>query len=326
MKSENQKLKIIYLIEILTKYTDEEHLLNASQIIEKLKLYGVEAERKSIYSDINLLAENGIIDVERVAGRNGGVHVLGRKFELAELKMLADAVQASKFITNKQCTALIKKLSDFISVYDESKLKRSVYIHDRVQEKDKNAYYLIDAIHAAISENKAITFQLTEISLSKKHVKRHDGKVYEVSPYALVWRDEYYYLIAYNHESKAIRHYRVDKMENLHQIKQSRIGKDVFDEISLSSYLGNVFEMFGGREYLVRFWCEKHLAGAMLDRFGSEIKISEYDDHFEFYAPVQISVRFFGWIFGFAGAVRILSPENVVKEYKIQLQKVANSL
>ena len=151
MKSENQKLKLYYLIEILTKYTDEEHILNATQIIEKLKAYGIEAERKSIYSDINLLSDSGILDIEQISGRNGGVHVLSRKFELPELKMLVDAVQASKFITNKQCTSLIKKLSEFSSVYDESKLSRSVYVYDRIADKDKNAFYLIDSIHAAIS-------------------------------------------------------------------------------------------------------------------------------------------------------------------------------
>ncbi len=325
MRNENQKLKIIYLIEILTKYTDENHTLNASQIIEKLNAYGVQAERKSIYSDIALLSYSGILDVEQISGRNGGFHVLSRKFELAELKMLADAVQASKFITNKQCTSLIKKLSDFISVYDEKKLSRSVYIYDRVQDKDKNAYYLIDSIHYAISENKAIRFQYAEYSPSKKRVKRHDGELYEVSPYALMWRDEYYYMVAYNHKTDSIRHYRVDKMEEIQICDTARSGEEVFDKISLSGYSSNVFEMFGGKEYMVHFKCENRLAGAMFDRFGTDIHTEEFDGYFEFYAPVQISVRFFGWVFGFAGGLRILSPENVVNEYKEQLKKVVDS-
>lgn len=325
MKNENQKLKIVYLIEILTKYTDEEHLLNSSQIIEKLKAYGIEAERKSIYSDIALLADSGILDIEQVNGRNGGFHVLGRKFELAELKMLADAVQSSKFITNKQCTSLIKKLSDFISVYDEKKLSRSVYIYDRAQDKDKNSYYLIDSIHYAISENKAIKFQYVEYSPSKKRTKRHGGELYEVSPYALMWRDEYYYLVAYNHKSDSIRHYRVDKMAGIQICDTARIGEDAFNKISLSGYSSNVFEMFGGKEYMVHFRCDNNLAGAMFDRFGTDIHTEEYDGYFEFYAPVQISVRFFGWVFGFAGGLQLLSPEDVVNEYKEQVKKIVNS-
>lgn len=325
MKNENQKLKIIYLIEILTKYTDENHLLTASEIIKKLRNYGIEAERKSIYSDISAISESGILDIEQVSGRNGGVHILSRKFELAELKMLADAIQASKFITNKQCTALIKKLSEFISVYDEKKLSRSVYIHDRVCDKEKNAYYLIDSIHSAISENKAIRFQYTEYSPDKKRYKRHNGEIYEVSPYALIWRDEYYYLVAYNHKSNSIRHYRVDKMERIEISDKARMGAATFEKLSLSKYSSNVFEMFGGEEYMVRFQCDDYLAGAMFDRFGTNIHTEEYDGYFEFYAPVQTSVRFFGWVFGFAGGVRIISPQNVVDEYKKQIDSVINS-
>lgn len=326
MKSENQKLKLIYLIDILTKYTDEEHSLNASEIIEKLKSYGIKAERKSIYSDIQILSDSDILDIDQVSGRNGGFRVLGRKFELAELKMLVDAVQASKFISNKQCSSLIKKLSEFVSVYDEKKLSRSVYIYDRIQDKEKNAYYLIDNIHTAISENSSITFQYTELSPSKKRIKRHGGELYEVSPYSLIWRDAYYYLIAYHHASETIRHFRVDKMENITITEQPRLGKDLFDKISLNDYSSNVFDMFGGKEYMVHFSCDKNFAGAMFDRFGTNIRIEEYEDRFEFYAPVQISVRFFGWLFGFAGGVRILSPKNVVDEYKKQIEAVLKNI
>ena len=322
MKSENQKLKILYLIDILTKYTDEEHLLNATQIIEKLKVYGITAERKSIYSDINMLTDSGILDVEHVGGRNGGFHVLGRKFELAELKMLVDAVQSSKFISNKQCTALIKKLSEFVSIYDESKLQRSVYIYDRIQDKGKNAFYLIDGIHEAITENKAISFQYTDISPDKKRIKRHNGDFYTVSPYALIWRDELYYLVAYHHDSLSIRHFRVDRMENLNVLKENREGSAVFEQLSLTKYSSNVFEMYKGEEKIVHFRAQNHLAAAMFDRFGADLNTYCKGDYFEFYAPVQVSVRFFGWVFGFAGELEILSPENVVFQYKEQINNV----
>lgn len=326
MKTENQKLRIIYLIEILTKYTDEKHYLNATQIMGKLKEYGIDAERKTVYADINALEENNILDIDRMGGRNGGFRVLNRNFELAELKMLVDAVQASKFISNKQCTGLIKKISEFANVYDEKKLSRSVYVYDRISDTSKNAYYMIDSIHEAISENRSITFQYIQISPQKKREKRHDGKMYSVSPFALIWRDEFYYLIAYDHEHTCIRHYRVDKMENISIDDTPRLGKNVFEKLSLSSYSSNVFEMFGGKEYNVHFSCKNELAGAMIDRFGSDITFYNKGDHFEFYAPVQTSVRFFGWVFGFNGELTILSPENVVNEYKLQLENVKNSL
>lgn len=326
MKYENQKLKILYLIDILSKYTDEEHLLNATQIINKLKKYGVSAERKSIYSDINLLCDADILDIEHVGGRNGGFHVLSRKFELAELKMLVDAVQSSKFISNKQCTSLINKLSEFVSVYDEGKLRRTVYIHDRIQDKDKNAYYLIDAIHEAITANRAIKLQYTDISPDKKRIKRHNGEFYEISPFSLIWRDEFYYLIAYHHDSEMIRHFRVDRMENPSILEMPRKGIDEFEKVSLTKYSSNVFEMYKGEEYMVHFRANNHLAAAMFDRFGMGLKTYPRGDKFEFYAPVQTSVRFFGWVFGFAGELEILSPQNVVDEYKNQINNVLKGL
>ena len=326
MKTENQKLRILYLIEILTKYTDEDHILNSTQIIDKLKtIYGLDVERKTIYSDINNLIDAEVLDIEQVGGRKGGFHVLSRKFELAELKMLVDAVQASKFITKKQCSSLIKKISDFSSSYDEKKLSRSVHIYDRASDKSKNAYYMIDSIHSAISENRSITFQYTEMTPSKKRVKKHGGELYHISPYALLWRDENYYLLGYHHDSGSFRHYRVDKMENVSVTDTPRLGGKEFEDISLNKYSSNVFEMFGGEEYIVHFSCENSLAGAMFDRFGTDLQIYEKGDRFEFYASVQISVRFFGWVFGFNGGLKILSPENVVAEYKKQLDNVINS-
>ena len=326
MRGENQKLKIVYLIEILTKYTDEDHLLNATQIIEKLKSYGIEAERKSIYSDIQLLVDNNILDVEHVSGRYGGFHVLSRKFELPELKMLVDAVQSSKFITNKQCAELIKKIADFSSVYDESKLSRSVYIYDRVTDNDKNSLYAIDAIHSAISASRAISFQYTYMTPTKLRLKKNEGKIYVVSPYALIWRDENYYLIAYNHETETIRHYRVDRMVNITELDLPRSGADAFEKISLSDYSSNVFEMFGGEEYMVHFMCDNSLTDAMLDRFGNSLRIEPRGKYFEFYAPIQASVRFYGWVFGFEGKLRILEPKCIVDEYREQIKNVLQSL
>lgn len=326
MKGEKQKLKVVYLIEILTKYTDEEHLLNATQIIEKLKAYGVEAERKSIYSDIQLLCDNNILDVEQIPGRYGGFHVLSRKFELPELKMLVDAVQSSKFITNKKCAELIKKISDFASVYDENKLSRSVYIYDRVSSNDKNALYAIDAIHSAISSNRAISFQYTYMTPDKVSVKKKDGLVYTVSPYALLWRDENYYLVAYHHDSGSIRHYRVDKIESITELDEVRLGKEEFEKISLSNYSSNVFEMFGGKEYMVHFECDNELAGAMFDRFGTSLLTIPKKKTFEFYAPIQTSVRFYGWVFGFEGKLKILEPQAVVDGYREQLENVMKSI
>lgn len=325
LKKENQRLKALYIKEILLRETDEEHSLTAGKIADMLAKRGISAERKSIYNDIYALDDAGMLDIGREEGKNGGFRVLGRDFELAELKMLVDAVQSCRFISKKQCTALIKKLSALASRYEEKQLSRSVYVYDR-EEKPSGVLYLIDIIHRAISENRAITFKYTELTPSKKKVERRNGEAYRVSPWSLMWQEDNYYLIGFDHGFKEIRHYRVDRAEKITLLDEPRLGRNDFEKISLAKYYGNVFEMFRGREETVHFSCENRLAGAMLDRFGMSLNITEHGDRFEFYAPIEISVRFFSWVFGFDGALRIISPENVVREYREQIERAAEAL
>ncbi len=320
MKKENQRLKALYVKDILLRETDENHSITTKRIIELLEGYGISAERKSVYNDIYALDDAGLIDVMQEEGRSGGFRALSRDFDLAELKMLVDAVQSCRFISNRQCGSLIKKLSRLSSRYEESELSRSVYVYDR-EEKESGVLYLIDVIHKAISENSSITFKYTEITPSKKKVERKNGESYRVSPWSLMWREDNYYLIAFDHDSLGIRHYRVDRMEKIKLTGKARQGKSEFEKISLAKYYGNVFEMFKGKEEIVRFRCENRFAGAMFDRFGMSLNVTECGDCFEFYAPVEISVRFFSWVFGFDGALKILSPESVVSEYKEQLSR-----
>lgn len=321
MKNENQKLKLLYLKDILMRETDENHSLSAAKLEEMLERLGIKSERKSIYSDINAMSDAGILDVERTKGKSGGFRVLSRDFELAELKMLVDAVQSSRFISGKQCRELIKKLSALTCVYEEKQLSRSVYIYDREEKKHSNVLYSVDALHNAISANSAITFKYTEMTPSKKRVTRKNGESYEVSPWGLIWQDENYYLVAYDHISGEIRHYRVDKMDSIAQTSEKRKGKEEFEAISLADYCSKVFGMFRGKEYNVRFRCKNSLAGAMFDRFGTSLLVEEKGEYFEFYAKVEVSVRFFGWVFGFDGGLEILSPECVLDEYKAQLTR-----
>ena len=318
MKKENQKLKTLYVKDILLRETDEDHSISTKKIIELLSELGIEAERKSVYSDIYALSDSGLIDIAQEEGRNGGFRAVSREFELAELKMLVDAVQSCRFISKKQCTALIKKLSKLASRYEESQLSRSVYVYDR-EEKQSAVLYLIDKIHKAVSENSSINFKYTDVTPSKKRVQRKNGESYLVSPWSLMWREENYYLIAYDHDSGEIRHYRVDRMEKIELTDEPRLGKAEFEGISLAEYYGNVFEMFRGRKEIVHFRCKNALAGAMFDRFGMSLNVTECGDFFEFYAPIEISVRFFSWVFGFDGALQILSPESVASEYKAQI-------
>ena len=319
------------LLKLQTNYirilreTDENHSITTPKIIDLLEKIGISAERKSIYSDINALADAGLLDVEQSEGRSGGFRALSREFELAELKMLVDAVQSCRFISKSQCTSLIKKLSHLASRYEESQLSRSVYVYER-EEKKSTVLYLTDIIHKAISENSVISFKYTELTPSKKKIERRNGEEYKVSPWSLMWREDNYYLIAFDHTADEIRHYRVDRMDKIMLTGENRLGKEEFEKISLSKYYSNVFEMFKGKEEIVYFRCDNRFAGAMYDRFGMSLNVTECGEYFEFYAPIEVSVRFFSWVFGFDGALKILSPQSVVLEYKEQISRAARSL
>lgn len=210
-KSSGQKLKLLYLIKMLRENTDENHPMSTPDIIKYLENQGIHAERKSIYNDMECLADFGY-DVVQVQSRLGGGYYLGsREFELPELKLLVDAVQSSRFITTKKSRELIRKLEQIAGKNDAGKLQRQVYVAGRVKTENESIYYSIDAIHRAIQENKQISFVYLDWNLKKQLVPRPNGNKC-VSPWALIWREENYYLAAYDSEDRVIKHYRVDKM------------------------------------------------------------------------------------------------------------------
>ncbi len=324
MKTEGRKLKALHIQEILLSETDSEHSLNASEIIERLEKRGISAERKSVYSDIEALCNEGFIDVISDGGRSG-YHIASRKFELAELKMLVDAVQSCRFISKKQCASLIKKLSSLASIHEASGLSRGVYIYDRSENTEGNIFYKVDKIHEAISEDRALEFVYTELLPNKTKHKKKNGKAYNISPFSLIWQEENYYLVGFDHDINLIRHYRVDRMERISVLNEKRIGTEAFEKVNLSSYCRSVFGMFGGDVVSVKFRAKNKLSGAVFDRFGYSLPVKYDGDYFEFYASVVPSIRFFGWVFGFDGALTLISPENVVNDYKAQIKRVENS-
>ena len=223
-KGPNQKLKLLYLYQILLQKTDEEHKMSMDELLAALSRCGVAAERKSIYSDIAALQDFGL-DVVMQRGPGGGYYVASRDFELPELKLLVDAIQCSRFITEKKSNELIKKIESLASEPQARALQRQVYVSDRVKTLNESIYYNIDTLHNAISEGVQITFQYFEwvldFSKAQRIQKRYrkDGALYQVSPWALTWDDENYYMVAYDSASDSIRHYRVDKMEHIASVQ-----------------------------------------------------------------------------------------------------------
>ena len=310
-KSPNQKLKIVYLMDFLRSNSDENHPVSIAEIIKHLEGYGISAERKSLYDDIEALRAYGM-DILQQKGPRGGYYLASREFELPELKLLVDSVQASRFITGKKSMALIKKVESLASIYDAGALHRQVYVSNRIKTMNESIYYNVDKIHTGIASDRQILFKYFEYSVSKERTFRKGGQEYAVSPYALTWNNENYYLIAFDSETSQTRHYRVDKMASIRISDKVREGKDVLGGINMADYTEKVFGMFSGKSEKVRLSCENHLAGAVIDRFGKDIIIVSTDnERFTITVDVVPSPQFLAWVFGFQGGMKILSPVSV---------------
>lgn len=320
-KTSNQKLKLPYLLKILEENTDAAHPMNAEALIKALSGYGIDAERKSIYSDIESLQLFGV-DIERKGGRkNAGYYVASRDFELAELKLLVDAVQSSKFVSEKKTRKLIKKLGSLTNNFDAAKLNRQVFVANRNKTQNENVLYNIDDIHRAIQGNKKIQFVYYEWSVNKELQPRKDGKVYQVSPLALVWDDENYYLVAYDQESAIRKHFRVDKMKSIDVLESLAEVSD--KKLDVAAYSKKMFGMFGGQTVDVMLRCPNKKIGILLDRFGTDISVHGLDqDTSKVRVQVAVSGQFFGWLCALGEDIVILSPESVKTDYRNHLESI----
>jgi predicted DNA-binding transcriptional regulator YafY len=316
-KGNNQKLKIVYLMKIFLEKTDETHSITMQEILAELERYGISAERKSIYSDIENLRLYGMDIIGVQQNRTHYYHVGNRTFELAELKLLVDSVQSAKFITAKKSNELIKKIEGLASKYEASQLQRQVYVSERIKTMNESIYYNVDVIHTAIGENAKIHFQYFQWDIHKKMVLRRNGALYEVSPWALSWDDENYYLIAFDGREDKIKHFRVDKMLHIEIINEKREGKSKFKEFDMALYAKKTFGMFGGEEQIVKLLCENSLVGVMIDRFGKDVMVVPVDEeHFTVNVNVAVSRQFLGWIFALGEGVKIVEPESVVNQMR----------
>ena len=323
-KGSNQKFKLYRLAQIMQEQTDDEHYITMPEIMDGLAKYDVTADRKSVYNDLRDLSVLGI-DVEgEPVGNRYHYHVVNRAFELPELKLLVDAIQSSKFITEKKSNALIKKLETLVSKYDAQKLQRQVFVSGRIKTMNESIYYTVDAIHKAISENKKIKFQYYQWNVKKEPELRHGGAYYHISPWGLLWDHENYYLIGYDSRAEQIRHYRVDKMLHILLSEEIREGKEEFQKIDMASYSKKSFGMFGGKEQSVKLLVENSLAGVIVDRFGKDVMMIPADaDHFTVSVDVQVSSQFISWVFALGSQAKIVSPKNVVNQVRKEIEKLA---
>ena len=315
----NQKFKFTYLMKIMLEKTDDEHSLTMPQIMEELEKYDVTAERKSIYTDFQDMTEKfGVEIIKEQIGRETYYHVGAREFELAEVKLLIDAIQSSKFITQTKSRELITKIKSFVSEHQAKQLQRQVYINDRVKTMNEYVYYNVDDIHTAINQNKKIRFKYFKWDINTKLVPRHNGDWFIVSPWALTWDDENYYMVAFDDLDSKIKHYRVDKMMHISIEEEKRSGRDVFRNFDMAEYSKATFGMYQGQKAKVKIQFANYMCGVFIDRFGKDISFRPIDDeHSELHVDVNVSPQFFGWIFSLGKDVKVTGPSEVVERMKV---------
>ncbi len=325
----NKKARPLYVMKILLEKTDENHALSLSAITKELLDYGFTAERKSLYDDIETLTAFGL-DIETTREGGGfGYYIAERDFQMPELKLLVDSVQCAKFITPKKTVELIRKLEKLCSENQAKDLQREVLVSDRVKTVNENIYYITDIIHSAIlSENKiAFAYFDWKLGSGKDKVKkeyRRAGEKYVVSPYALTWDDENYYLVAYDEAADKVKHYRVDKMDTPTVLDEKRGADRKMKGFNIASYAKKTFGMFGGEECDVTLEFSADLLGVVIDRFGGKVFISKADkDRFKVNVKVAVSPVFYSWLFNFGTDVKILSPQKIADEFRERAKAIA---
>ena len=295
--------------------------MTVQDLITYLKEWGITAERKTIYDDIESLRLFGM-DILNRREKPSGFYLASRTFELPELKLLVDAVQSSKFITQKKSLQLIRKLESLASVHEAKNLQRQVFVETRVKTMNEGIYYNIDEIHTAISRNRQISFQYYEWTISKEMSLKKNGERYRISPWKMIWKDENYYLVGLDEKSGIVKHYRVDKMLKINTEKERRNGEEIFMNLDIAKFASKTFGMFGGREETLRLAFQNHLVGVVIDRFGTDVMIQKLDEErFSVQVRVNVSNQFFGWLSGLGPEASLEAPLSVRKEYAAYLRK-----
>lgn len=320
-RGENQKLKLLYLKQFFEEKTDEQHPAVMADILKYLKEHEVEAERKSIGSDLDALEQFGmdVRDVDKL--RNKKYFLKERDFKPSEVKMILDSVASSKFLSENKSRELMKKLGTLVNEHHRHVLNRQVKVAGRVKSMNENATTALDHIHAAIAADKTVRFKYFHYNLNKEREYTRNGEYYEVSPWIVLYDNSYYYLLAYSDND--IRTFRADRMASVHAGSNKRQGKELFESFDLGKYMKSTFGMFNGKEEKVEMVFHNSLVDTVIDKFGKEVWLSPVDNyHFKITVPVAVSPQFFGWIFGLGGKATIVSPKSVVDKMKKMIAEI----
>ena len=312
-RSYDQKLKILYILDYLQKNSHEDHPVRANELIDMLNKKDIRCDRKTVYSDIATLQQFGI-DIISVPGKNGGYYIASRSFQLPELKLLIDAVQSSRYLTEAKSKELIEKLCDQVGEHEAGLLKRNVYVSGRVKSMNETIYYNVNDIQEAIGQNRQISFRYFDWNMEGK--RQYREKQYSASPYGLCQDNENCYLLAFS-ERHGITSYRVDRMEGISILEDKRIPCPELTGKAFTEYANKMFQMFAGDALDVKLRFHKTLLNVVIDRFGRDtMLIPDGDEHFNFTVKVAVSPMFLSWVIGFGAKAKILYPQSVADACK----------
>lgn len=323
----NSKLKLLYLAEIFQKITDENHYISATQLCDELQKMGIQAERKSIYKDIDVLREYGY-DIIHEGTRNSGGYFLGaREFELAEIRLLSDAVQAANFISQKKTNQLVEKIESFASDAQAKKLHSQVYVDNRPKCKNEEIYYTISLLDEAITKGVKVTFTYTRRKITEEFKTATEEKSFKVSPYALIWSDDHYYVVCNNEKYDNLMHLRIDRIKHVeHTTESARHFSEVSNyknSFDSADYASKLFNMYSGEQKPVELICRNDLLETMLDRFGDRIKVQKVDDEsFLLRTNAVVSDGLAAWVLQFGGRVTVKMPKELINSVKLKAEEI----
>jgi len=320
-----RRTKILHLRDILLQETDDDHGLTMPQLIDRLREFGIDAERKAIYEDLDALEAYGL-DIIRGRGAGAKYAIGSRDFELPELLLLADAVQSSRFLTKKKSTVLISKLEKLTSVYHRDLFNKSMHVEGRIKMQNESVYYNIDTIQKAIRDRKKIAFNYSKYRFDKSEMLRKGGVPYIENPIELVYKDEYYYLIAYSDKYSDFVVYRVDRMRSIHETQDPLPSLQVIKDFDVQGFVSSTFGMFKGEAVGTILVSTQDLIGPLIDKFGKDIPIFKIDDNTaRVHVHIQKSSVFFGWLAQFGSSIVIESPRSLALEYREFLQSIVDA-
>lgn len=324
----SSKTKTLLILKYLNEYSDENNPLSATDLINLLAKEGITCERKSIYADIKTLNKVGF-DILSASSPKRGFFLTNRTFELPQVRLLIDAVTSAGFITPNKTRDLVAKLEGLVSKNEAKELVSQVYVDSNSKCDNEEIYYIIDALHDAILTHSKVKFLYKRRNIDKENRKSYTEKTFRVSPYALIWKDDHYYLVCNNAKYDNLMNLRLDRMRKIEILNES--ARDISEvseykyEIDVADYTSKMFNMFSGSNDKVKLLCHLDLREEIMDRFGAKIPLVAVDsNHFETTIDAAVSDGLVSWIMNFGDKLKVLKPESLAKSVKEKAQRIAN--